>query len=267
MHSDIESIIFCIDFNSRIGKTQDCNDCTDKLPPRTITDNTQNQHGNSLLEFLNDSRCCVLNGRHGDGSNEYTFHSTRGKSIVDYICVPHDVLKLCKNVRITSRKNIEKFNLFHLLGEECKIPDHALLSFDLVINTDLAQLSNTHTTQRVPPQNSHSRQRYNLRRIPRDFMKSDLAITAITGLIDNIEHSRTTQNQSDKLHDDLCNTIINEMENVIPKIDCSEKTRKKFKYHKPYWNEELTSLWKTMRENEKQFLKSNSFRRDNRELL
>lgn len=44
--------------------------------------------------------------------------STRGKSIVDYICVPHDVLKLCKNVRITSRKNIEKFNLFHLLGEE-----------------------------------------------------------------------------------------------------------------------------------------------------
>lgn len=131
-----------------------------------------------------------------------------------------------------------------------KIPDHALLSFDLVINTDLAKLSNTHTTQRVPPQNSHNRQRYNLRRIPRDFMKSDLAITAITGLIDNIEHSRTTQNQSDKLHDDLCNTIINEMENVIPKIDCSEKTRKKFNYHKPYWNEELTSLRKTMREND-----------------
>lgn len=95
-------------------------------------------------------------------------------------------------------------------------------------------------------------------------MKSDLAITAITRLIYNIEHSRTTQNQSDKLFDDLCNTIINEMENVIPKFDCSEKTRKKFKYHKPYWNEELTSLRKTMGENEKQFLKSKSSRRENR---
>lgn len=101
-HSDNESIIICGYFNSRLGKTQDCNDCKEKLPPRTITDNIQNQHGNSLLELLNDSRCCVLKGRYGDGSNENTFHSTRGKSIVDYIFVPHDVLKLFKNFRIAS---------------------------------------------------------------------------------------------------------------------------------------------------------------------
>lgn len=98
-------------------------------------------------------------------------------------------------------------------------------------------------------------------------MISDLAITAITRLIDIIDHSRTTQNQSDKLYDDLCYTIINEMEKVIPKFDCTEKTPQKIKYHKPYWNEELTSLWKTMRENEKQFLKTKSNHRDNRELL
>lgn len=146
-------------------------------------------------------------------------------------------------------------------------PDHISLSFDLVINTDLAQLSNTHTTHRVPSQNSNNRQRYNLRRIPRDFMKSYLAITAITRLIDIIEHSRTTQNQSDKLYDDLCYTIINEMEKVIPKFDCTEKKPQKIKYHKPNWNEELASLWKTMRENEKQFLKTKSTHRDNRELL
>lgn len=84
-------------------------------------------------------------------------------------------------------------------------------------------MSNTHTTHRVPSQNSNNRQRYNLRRIPRDFMQSDLAITAITRLIDIIEHSRTTQNQSDKLYDDLCYTIINEMEKVIPKFDCTGK--------------------------------------------
>lgn len=84
-------------------------------------------------------------------------------------------------------------------------------------------MSNTHTTNRVPSQNSNNRQRYYLRQIPRDFMKSDLAITAITRLIDIIDHSRTTQNQPDKLYDDLCYTIINEMEKVIPKFDCTEK--------------------------------------------
>lgn len=57
MHSDIESIIICGDFNLRLGKTQGCNDSTDELPARIITGNTQTQHVNSLLESLNDSRC------------------------------------------------------------------------------------------------------------------------------------------------------------------------------------------------------------------
>lgn len=58
MHS--ESIIIWGEFNSRLGSTQDCNDCTDELPPAIITDNTQNHHANSHLVSLNNSSCCVL---------------------------------------------------------------------------------------------------------------------------------------------------------------------------------------------------------------
>lgn len=108
--------------------------------------------------------------------------------------------------------------------------------------------------------------RYKLRQIPPDFMKSNIATSAISRLITNIEQSRSTQNQSDDLYNDLCNIIIKEMEDVIPKFDCTARTRKKFKYHKPFWNEELTSLWKIARENEKKFLKCKQNHREKQEL-
>ncbi len=36
----------------------------------------------------------------------------------------------------------------------------------------------------------------------------------------------------------------------------SKRSRKKFKYHKPFWCEELTDLWVDMRDNENAFKKT-----------
>lgn len=83
-HNEADAIVICGNFNTRIGKANDCNDCVDIIPHRSSTDNTQSQHGKSLLDFLNDSRCCVLNGRFGDQSTGYTSLSTRGHSVVDF---------------------------------------------------------------------------------------------------------------------------------------------------------------------------------------
>ena len=93
LHYDADAIILCGDFNSRIGNINDTNNCVDEIPPRLVVDNAQNQHGKAFIDFLNDSRCCVLNGRFGEESNTHTFLSTRGHSVVDYICVPHDESK------------------------------------------------------------------------------------------------------------------------------------------------------------------------------
>ena len=50
-----------------------------------------NQHGHTFLEFLNDAKMCVLNGRFRDTDDNFTSVSTKGKSVVDYMCVPnHD---------------------------------------------------------------------------------------------------------------------------------------------------------------------------------
>ena len=93
-----------------------------------MIDNTINQHGHLLIEFLNEAKLCVLNGRFDETENNFTSISTRGKAVVDYICVPHDVIKDCMSFKIrTARSIIQDGNLAGLLGERCKAPDHSAL--------------------------------------------------------------------------------------------------------------------------------------------
>lgn len=59
--SESEMVLFCGDFNARIGNLSDA-PCA-AAPPRDSIDKTVNSHGQSLLSFLGDNGCCVLNGR------------------------------------------------------------------------------------------------------------------------------------------------------------------------------------------------------------
>jgi hypothetical protein len=49
--------------------------------------------------------------------------------------------------------------------------------------------------------------------------------------------------------------LKNEIEDKIPKYGITNRTNKRFKHRKPYWNEELQTLWNSMRIAEKEFLK------------
>lgn len=250
LHYESDAIVVCGDLNARIGNTQDCNDFLDNIPLRNSVDATHNQHGSSFLEFLNDSRFCTLNGRFGEQSNQYTYHSTRGQSVVDYICVPHDVFPQCKDFCIVNCNSvIEELSAMNLLGEKCKVPDHSVLKFKLVFE---------YTVHADADENkSNPKKRFNLRRIPSDFMNSNSAIHAINLLIRKIELCRETQREINEIYENFCEMVISEMTESIPNYDWSRKSKKKLRIHKPYWNNELTELWKTMRNHEKKFLKCN----------
>ena len=64
--------------------------------PKSMLSVTVNEHGHSFLDFLNEAKMFVLNGRFNGSDNNFTSVSTRGKAVVDYICVPCDDLE--KNV-------------------------------------------------------------------------------------------------------------------------------------------------------------------------
>lgn len=89
-------------------------------------------------------------------------------------------------------------------------------------------------------------------------MNTERTRNAILDIISKIEMCRETQDQIDKVYDDFCDMIIREMAETIPKYDWSNKGRTKLRFHKPYWNDELTDLWKNMRNKEKLYLKCKS---------
>jgi hypothetical protein len=91
----------CGDLNARLGNIKDTNNCVGEIRQRFVN-NKQNQHGKAFIDFLNDSRCCILNGRLGEKSNTYTFLSTHVCSVLDCISVPRDAFSRCTNSNITA---------------------------------------------------------------------------------------------------------------------------------------------------------------------
>ena len=71
-----------------------CLQC-DNLPDRLLIDLEKNNHRENLIEFLLESRMCILNGRYDPQHDKYTSQSPSGKSVVDYIITCHENINNC----------------------------------------------------------------------------------------------------------------------------------------------------------------------------
>ena len=121
---DIDMIILTGDVNSRIGNMHDTISDMDSIP-RNSLDMVVNQHGHTFLEFLNDAKMCVLNGRFRDTDDNFASVSTKGKSVVDYMCVPYDNFSQFESFQVISPSSlVAKYNLHNSTGERSKLPDH-----------------------------------------------------------------------------------------------------------------------------------------------
>ena len=79
----------------------------------------------TLIDFLLESKMCITNGRITPELDDFT---SKERSVVDYIIVPHDMLLQCSRSEVTRVNTLmNEFNLFGLIGNRCKPPDHALL--------------------------------------------------------------------------------------------------------------------------------------------
>ena len=63
-------------------------------------------YGDVFLELYNDIKFAVTNGRITKEYNDFTYVSTRGKSVVDYIFTHVDDLDKCINCKVTSITSI-----------------------------------------------------------------------------------------------------------------------------------------------------------------
>ena len=125
------------------------------------------QHGHSLIEFLQEAKFCIVNGRVSEENDGYTCSTARGVSVVDYFLVPHDLIGNCNNFHVTSMTDLlDHFKLKYLLGYHSKAPDHALLNFELCVNVEPTVLCDGP----MPSMPYSSSIKYNLSKIKPDFM-------------------------------------------------------------------------------------------------
>ena len=117
---------------------------------------------------------CTLNGRFDSSLDKYTSVSGRGRAVVDYICVPHDIFQQCNTFKVISVNSIiQEHNLHSLLGHPSKAPDHAFILTEF----NMGLLSSVRNSNIDSDSNIHMKRDpiYKLNRIRDDFMQSELS--------------------------------------------------------------------------------------------
>ena len=271
LHEDVDAVYICGDFNSHISDVQDCVEEIDCVPNRQVLDKhgKLNVHGQSFLDFLKDGKLCVVNGRVCNENDNFTSVSSKGQAVVDYFVVPHDVLQNCLYYKVhTMRQCIDDMDLSDIIIDPKHIPDHSLLTLKCLIGDadfrHLGQLNDSIHTGGVASnmENSYSNQenatyRKYRRFVPDNFLQSEDSMRKLTLLIDDILTCRKTQSEVDNVFETFCEFYHSEMNQFVGYTDIKTGPKKKYKTKpKPWWNDELTLLWKQLIEKEKQLGKT-----------
>ncbi len=121
------------DVNSRIGLKKDYVQNIDNIPLRNVIDHTSNKHGEEFIDFLLESKMCILNGRICPENDNFTCVKTNGTSVVDYICTFHNNLIDCTFSKVhLVRQFLDSLNVF-----ERVILDHSILELHFVSNSNV----------------------------------------------------------------------------------------------------------------------------------
>ena len=84
LYSHIDCTIICGDVNSRIGNEKDFIKDIDGIIERHVLDKVKNSYCDNFIDFLKDSKMCILNGRVTPNLDNFTCINARGKSVVLY---------------------------------------------------------------------------------------------------------------------------------------------------------------------------------------
>ena len=236
------------DLNAKLGRTT-VPSSSDKT--RLSFDGIANAHGHSLVEFLSESSCEILNGYFGAGSNEPTCISRKGKSHVDYGIVRDFMFDRVDSFRVVDITDlVSELDLIHLVNHGSRLPDHNMLvftyRFEAIAEESFRDFFKDHKAEQkeAPPKV--------VRRFPENFMSSPTQRQAILDLIGGIEAGRELQGQMDAAMSGLTKILHGEMDEIRAKLTSKRKKTP----HKPYWDRALSASWEEMRQAQKDYKRS-----------
>ena len=211
------------------------------VPPRTNPDKSKNSHGDCFISFLKDNRTVIVNGRVTPEYNNYTFVSTRGVSVPDYILCPVDNLINCESFKVHLMTDI--VNKFGLMPPQ-SLPDHSFLVSTFSVSaamTNYQSLVSNQANNSVPKRNPKK----NLSKIDSNFFMSEDINNQVLETIMRLENGLKNQQEIDRLWVEVKELFLNEM-SKLPDLPTSsnKKSNKNLKKSQPFWNDELEQIWR-----------------------
>ena len=95
-------------------------------------------------------------------------------------------------------------------------------------------------------------EKYLFKNVSKQFINNNVWNLAFKDKLNKFEEYQLAQESIDTMYTELCRSIYSEMAKYL-KCNSTErtKTQKQMRLSKPYWNEELTNKWMTMKNCEK----------------
>jgi hypothetical protein len=242
--SDFDMFLLGGDLNSRINVDNDYIPGLDNILPRQILDEVKNRHGDSFIEFLIESKMCIINGRVTKELDDFTSVSKKGKAIVDYFFCPHNCLADVEYFEVHRIVNL--VNKLKISPE--KLPDHSVLFCKL--NTQFRECAEP---EKPTIKDCKSKCVFK-RNIPDNFLGIE-HVDEIQKTIARIENTAAVQLNVNGLFDEICELYYSEMniKLVKKKVYTGKKTARR---GKPWWNKELERAWSEVSLAETNFVKA-----------
>ena len=227
------------DLNSRIGAKEDFIEILDPtIPKRQILDpNFVKNNGEPFIEFLNESVCCVLNGRFDNEKNNFTC-IRNGESVVDWFVTPITNFKCFEKFKVqTIHELIQTYDLTNEIEKTSDVSDHSIISIELIWSTfDLLHNNQTTIPHNEPPPPKINRIH---RKIPSYFLEGSMASKSIQKLIEKQLEKIENQKQVDELYKQFLTVYFEE----LGRLKLFKNSAPPKKRNKPWWCDALQKLW------------------------
>ena len=253
---NLSPVIILGDFNARIGKLQDVSLDIDNVPDRKSIDYITKNH-EPFLDFLNDGRLCVLNGRFKANGDNFTSISTKGSAVVDYIIVPYDNLGYVTNFNVNTISDIlQQFDIQP--SEMTKLPDHSILVCDYRLteyfeppNNDIQDVNKMLQSDSDPILQNRKYRREN---ITYNMFENDRTKKVLVNIIEQLENKCKSVDELNLLYTNFVSELHSVMDDCLKYKDSCRKKMRNIIY-KPWWNNDLKQLWSKAHKAEKQYLR------------
>ena len=165
-----------------------------------------------------------------------------------------------------------KRNLCSFISHRCKPPDHSLLSVNIKCSyIDKGDCGNVDKmlNDTIPSKPIHNRtqnRRYNFNNMPESCMNSSVWRQSILAQIESLESCIKNQDSIDVLYKKFSEVVFAELDLYFKAKNTSKSTKRQYRHNKPYWSEDLKTLWENMRDAENCFLKQSKTNCSNKKL-